>query len=481
MINLLNRFRRMLRTRSRHGDSPGISTEIQYHNCASRSCEKPSGDITWILCESWQSWFYIVCVGITPEDAPNINFVCGVCDEQLSRARKRHCRECDQFVTVRNNGKLYSHCPINNRCSMSGRSATPNSATATFDFCNFDRDNFIEFWKVCNCSTLKLIPKAARVAFAMTLTERLNQVLETPENKETWVRLLVHPVFCLQKTHRKGKAGKMRLSSVVQQQIAAFNRGEYTLPVSTKSPFLPPKNENGKLILEKLDEGDIRGAVGLAASDDTFTQPSEETLHNFHSKHPASPENRRAAPATEVMQLQVSQREIRSAIFSFPSGSAAGPSGLRLQHLKDAVSSSANEAGNQLLAPVTAFCNLFLRGDLPEFIKPVLSSATLISLTKKCGGIHPIAIGETLRRLTAKCVSRRMLRKFQSFLEPLQLGAGSQNGCEAASHAAREYIASDCAVKAFVKIDFFNAFNNVRRDPMFECKAEHAPEILQFV
>ena len=52
---------------------------------------------------------------------------------------------------------------------------------------------------------------------------------------------------------------------------------------------------------------------------------------------------------------------------------------------------------------------------------------------------------------------------------------------EAASRAAREYIASACANEAFVKIDFSNRFNSVRRDTMFDCIAEHAPEILQFV
>ena len=74
-----------------------------------------------------------------------------------------------------------------------------------------------------------------------------------------------------------------------------------------------------------------------------------------------------------------------------------------------------------------------------------------------------------------------MLRKFQYFFDPLQLGTGSRNGCEAASHAAGEYIASACADEAFVKIDFSNSFNSVRRDTMFECIAEHAPKILQFV
>ena len=66
--------------------------------------------------------------------------------------------------------------------------------------------------------------------------------------------------------------------------------------------------------------------------------------------------------------------------------------------------------------------------------------------------MRPIAIGDTICRLVAKCVSKRMLKKFSNYFMPFQLGAGCPNGSEAAAHVAREYISSCPADEAFVKI-----------------------------
>ena len=68
---------------------------------------------------------------------------------------------------------------------------------------------------------------------------------------------------------------------------------------------------------------------------------------------------------------------------SFNTGSAGGPTGLIRQHVKDALSPSANEAGNNLLSHLTDYTNFLLTGNIPAFIKPVVSSAALISLAKK--------------------------------------------------------------------------------------------------
>ena len=58
--------------------------------------------------------------------------------------------------------------------------------------------------------------------------------------------------------------------------------------------------------------------------------------------------------------------------------------------------------------------------------------------------------------------------KIQRFFWPFQLGAGVKHGSEAAALVARDFI--ECAERdqAFVKIDFANAFNSVRRDVIFE-------------
>ena len=58
------------------------------------------------------------------------------------------------------------------------------------------------------------------------------------------------------------------------------------------------------------------------------------------------------------------------------------------------------------------------------------------------GGIRPIAVGNTLRRLAANCACPHMLNSLEVSLAPRQLGYGSPLGCEAAVHAARSYLES---------------------------------------
>ena len=287
---------------------------------------------------------------------------------------------------------------------------------------------------------------------------------------------------CLRKSIRAGKKVRASLGSTIQQQINAFNRGEYTLPspVSQK-PASSGNNDNSKLIAAKLDDGDIKGAVKLAANDDTFLPPTLENKTLLDAKLPPAPADKATPPSNDCVQLQVIQSEVRRAVMSFNAGSAGGPTGLRPQHVKDALSPSANEAGNNLISRLTDYTNLLLTGNIPVFIKPVVSTATLISLAKKCGGIRPIAIRDTLRRLTTKCISRRMLEKFKEYFWPFQLGAGVKHGSEAAAHVARDFIECVERDQAVVKNDFANAFNSVRRDVVLKAINEHAPEIFSFV
>ena len=55
---------------------------------------------------------------------------------------------------------------------------------------------------------------------------------------------------------------------------------------------------------------------------------------------------------------------------------------------------------------------------------PHLCGAILFASKKTNGGLRPIAVGEVLRRLTSKCVSRAVCGDAVKFLTPLQLGVG---------------------------------------------------------
>lgn len=164
---------------------------------------------------------------------------------------------------------------------------------------------------------------------------------------------------------------------------------------------------------------------------------------------------------------------------SFPNGSAGGPDGLRPQHLKDLLSSAVNE--DPLLQSITDFSNLLLEGKTPQLVRPVLFGASLIALSKKGGGVRPIAVGYVWRRLTGKSACQKVADHCAAILAPRQVGFGVRAGCEGAVHAARRYLSVPCLDQVFLKVDFSNAFNSIRRDSMLEAVAQHIPALYRFI
>ena len=124
---------------------------------------------------------------------------------------------------------------------------------------------------------------------------------------------------------------------------------------------------------------------------------------------------------------------------------------------------------------------LILEGRTPKSICPLLFGATLIPLRKKSGGIRPIAIGCTIRRLASKCAVLHALNSVPHLLAPHQLGFGVQGGTEAAVHACRVYLNHLPPNEAIVKVDFQNAFNSVRRDKILTAVKRYIPDLLPFV
>ncbi len=153
---------------------------------------------------------------------------------------------------------------------------------------------------------------------------------------------------------------------------------------------------------------------------------------------------------------------------SFPAGSSGGPDGLCPQHLKDMLSASAENGGREFLRSLASFVNFVAKGNTPSWIRHCFFGASLSALKKKNGGIRPIAVSMTLRRLVAKCLCVKALQLLQGELSPLQVGFGTPGGVEAASHAARLFVRHLPSDHVFLKLDFKNAFNSIRRDKMLE-------------
>ena len=88
-----------------------------------------------------------------------------------------------------------------------------------------------------------------------------------------------------------------------------------------------------------------------------------------------------------------------------------------------------------------------------------------MALNKPDGGLRPIAIGETIRRLVSKCCCEATTEDAKRVFGSLQIGVATQGGGEAAIHAVRrlvEELGKD-PEKIMLKVDFSNAFNMVDR------------------
>ena len=90
----------------------------------------------------------------------------------------------------------------------------------------------------------------------------------------------------------------------------------------------------------------------------------------------------------------------------------------------------------------------------------------MFALKKPSSGVRPIAVGNTLRRLAAKCAGKdhELLEQRKCSYGSTQLGFGTKNGCEAAVHATGKFLSSP----GISEINFENAFNSISRQQMLE-------------
>ena len=139
----------------------------------------------------------------------------------------------------------------------------------------------------------------------------------------------------------------------------------------------------------KLEEGDFRGAVRLACSEDSIAASIDATFAALQLKHPPPHPDSFIPPLPQdpvAPTLSVSVDEVAKAIRSFPNVSAGGPDGLRPQHLKDLTGPSSEGGGHALLSVLASFLSLILSGGTPLSIRPYFFGANLFALEKKDGG-----------------------------------------------------------------------------------------------
>jgi Reverse transcriptase (RNA-dependent DNA polymerase) len=440
----------------------------------------------------------------------------------VSSRRKGQCTFCLRTIALTSVGLLYKHgpspgCPGSNQQPVSGSVATVppsqpvshhvNSSTSAFastvtptTTAHLNRQSLssasdvLDVLRSRRCRTVKRIPKAARLHAAEKLSELIGDVCEQTDSVEKWTDLLLFGAVCMAVPGQRG--GKRHQPSLGSKMIRTINEYPSEVPANPSSHSTnlhhrgqPSGSNLAARISSKLEDGDVRGAVRLAVSDETIAPCNVDTLGVLRLLHPPRLSSTSHSPsALSTMQsdvptscLVVSESAVLAAVKSFAPGSAAGLDCLRPQHLKDMLALNIGDAGRKLLCRLTEFVNLCLAGRIPNALKPVFCGASLCALNKKGGGVRPIAVGCTLRRLCAKVACKVVIGKAAALFSPYQLGVGVPRATEAAVHAARRFVAGLGPGEGLLKLDFSNAFNCIRRDVILHCVAELFPELYAFV
>ena len=221
-------------------------------------------------------------------------------------------------------------------------------------------------------------------------------------------------------------------------------------------------------ICNKLDEGDVKATIRMAVGDEETADFKVDNYAALKLKHPQR-ETCTVPDPTDNDCFSTSKFIVHKALMSFPNGSSVRLDGISPQNLNVWTAKSNGQTGLNLLRALTNLVNVILEGKVPFEYRPYFFGAKLIALKKPDGGLRPIAVGNTFRRLSAKCAGCHVFESRQARYGSRQVGVGTKRGAELASHVFRCLIESaQPKENVILKIDFENDFNSINRQFMLE-------------
>lgn len=260
------------------------------------------------------------------------------------------CTVCRRPISVTALGLVRLHGPVVSRCPGSRqapintaqpyptqprghdavRSASPQSSGQLSD--SLPSRNY--------CKIIKRIPKNSRERAGRKLASILNAVVAINDHS-SWDRLLRFGGRCLRvPSNREGRRKSVTTALNIQIEEETDPPDSQSLGHGRSRSRTRPQDPTKGLaarVSAKLEEGDFRGAVRLACSEDSVADMSPATFAALQERHPPPHPHTAIPPPIDSANdcVAATPEAVASAIRSFPNGSAGGPDGLRPQHLKD--------------------------------------------------------------------------------------------------------------------------------------------------
>ena len=343
-------------------------------------------------------------------------------------------------------------------------------------------DTFISRLCLLHVHSIQHVPRMARPLLASCLSQEFSAVNQF--GLWSFARILMFAKLVLRSPPHAGRKKRYLVGSLVAERLSQWRSGagimslwqdacaEATPPGDTVASEDVLARDNVRRALQWASHGRYGNALQALGSKGVAPFTDITAREELLRCHPQSslPSHTSYVPPPLVVQSST----ILAALRSFPRGTSPGSFGLRPQHLLDAVCGNTAPAASGCLQALTRCVNILLSGRLDCRVAPWFCGAPLTALIKPGGGVHPIAVGETLRRLVSKvcCLAVRSALP-DVFLPFGQVGVGVSGGLEAAIHSLRT-ILSTLGSKpdlCCLKVDMSNAFNECNRSSFLSrCK-----------
>ena len=324
---------------------------------------------------------------------------------------------------------------------------------------------------------LLMIPsEKAGKEFITELSSWLNKFNnDTPLQSIVLKVYMVLPSFLIQKPSRKSKAKQH--SAKLSQRLTLWKEGKIDIllregkAIQRQLQRKPrSKEEITKIFSRLMLQGKVTAALKFLESEAQaggILPLNDETLQGLYEKHPPpkdiKPFSLLYGPIDDVPSTyfeSIDEELIQKAAIA--THGTAGPSKLDAdQYQRMLCSRNFKTEGLVLRNEIATLAKKLVTENLDPIAIESYNANRLIPLDK-CPGIRPIGVGEILRRIIGKSISRTLKKDIQEAVGPLQTCSGLNSGGEAAIHAMKE-IFDEEETDGVILVDASNAFNNMNR------------------
>ena len=236
--------------------------------------------------------------------------------------------------------------------------------------------------------TQRHVPKAARAAWAQCLARALCEAA-SENTSAAWTRLLLLPKAVLCPPPRGGTARRDHTAQFTLRRCRRWLAGEraglWQAPARRErwreadGPEAAQAHRHRRCCALAGEEELSRACSALVEPEALVID--DEVVAKLRRKHPQAPPARPAlasmGPPSRAVVPDLSAESVVRAARAFRRGSAPGPSGLRGDHLREAL---ATAHGDEVAAHLTQAVRLLVAGDMPTDIAPHLAGARLFAL-----------------------------------------------------------------------------------------------------